>query len=221
MPQAWGDAIKQWRELNAPVRESIEGEDTPTPNEEYLIYQTLVGSWPLEPQSRHDWQAYRQRIVAYFEKALREAKTHTSWLHPNQRHEAAVYQFIETILGEGNTTFAKSLHEFVHTLANAGFLNSLAQTTLKMCAPGVPDFYQGSELWDFRLVDPDNRRPVDFAQREKMLKELHTAARKDLPQLARDLMARWPDERIKLHTIARTLQFRREHPNLFDCDYIP
>jgi (1->4)-alpha-D-glucan 1-alpha-D-glucosylmutase len=221
VPQQWGDAIRQWRELNAPVRQPIEGEETPTPNEEYLIYQTLAGTWPLEPQSRHEWQTYRQRIVTYFEKALREAKTHTSWLHPNQRHEAAVYHFIETILGEGNTSFVKSLHEFVHTLANAGFLNSLSQTTLKMCAPGVPDFYQGSELWDFRLVDPDNRRPVDFELRAKLLGQLQAAANEDLPQLARELLQTWPDDRIKLHTIARTLNFRRDHANLFDGDYLP
>lgn len=221
VPQQWGDAVRQWRDLNAPVRQPIEGEETPTPNEEYLIYQTLVGTWPLEPQSRHEWQTYRQRIVTYFEKALREAKTHTSWLHPNQRHEASVFHFIETIIGDGNTSFAKALNEFVPQLASEGFLNGLAQCTLKMCAPGVPDFFQGSELWDFRLVDPDNRRPVDFEQRTKLLAQLQAAAKADLPQLARELLTNWPDERIKLHTIARTLNFRREHPNLFQGDYIP
>jgi (1->4)-alpha-D-glucan 1-alpha-D-glucosylmutase len=221
VPQQWGDAVRHWRELNSPVRQAIEGEETPTPNEEYLIYQTLVGTWPLEPQSRHEWQTYRQRISTYFEKALREAKTHTSWLHPNQRHEAAVFHFIETIIGEGNTTFAKSLSEFVAQIAAEGFLNSLSQCVLKMCSPGVPDFYQGSELWDFRLVDPDNRRPVDFELRTKLLAELQAAAAADLPQLASKLILKWPDERIKLHTIARTLSFRRAHPNLFEGDYIP
>jgi (1->4)-alpha-D-glucan 1-alpha-D-glucosylmutase len=221
VPQAWGDAIKQWRELNAAARQAVEGEETPTANEEYLIYQTLAGSWPLTKISRHEWQDYRQRIVTYFEKALREAKTHSSWLHPNQRHEAAVFQFIEAIMGDGNTSFVKSMEEFVGSIAPQGFLNALTQCTLKMCSPGIPDFYQGSELWDFRLVDPDNRRPVDFEQRAKLLMALDAAAQPDLPQLARELLAAWPDERIKLHTIARTLKFRRKHSNLFEADYVP
>ncbi len=221
VPQLWSEAVKHWHEMNAPVRKPVEGEETPTPNEEYLIYQTLAGTWPLDQQSRHEWQTYRQRIVTYFEKALREAKTHTSWLHPNQRHEAAVYHFIETIIGEGSNSFCKSLTEFVNQIAPAGYLNSLSQCLLKMCSPGVPDFYQGSELWDFRLVDPDNRRPVDFALRAKLLAELEVGAKKDLPQLARELLSSWPDERNKLHMIARTLKFRREHPVLFESDFIP
>ncbi len=129
--------------------------------------------------------------------------------------------FIRTILGNVDSPFTADLSAFVASIANAGFVNSLSQTLVKMCAPGVPDFYQGVEFWDFNLVDPDNRRPIDFATRCQALDGLESRAKDDLPALANELLVRWPDERLKLLTIWRVLTFRRQHRSLFEGTYLP
>jgi (1->4)-alpha-D-glucan 1-alpha-D-glucosylmutase len=150
------------------------------------------------------------------QKAMREAKVHTSWLNVSESYEQAVFEFIDQILDPGPSGgFLEELDAMVRGIADSGFLNSLSQTLIKICAPGVPDFYQGTELWEFSLVDPDNRRPVDFEHRKKLLDELQRHAAEDLPGLARELMAAWPDPRVKLFVIWRALGLRRRALEVF------
>ncbi len=221
IPGAWEAAVQRWQAINAPARCELDGAAVPDSNEEYLIYQTLVGTWPMRPFEAPARQAYTERIVHYLDKALREAKLHTSWLNPYQEYDQAVADFIRAILADAGGPFVTDLSAFVHSIAKAGFVNSLAQTLVKICVPGVPDFYQGVECWDFNLVDPDNRRPVDFARRRRMLDELESRAREGLPRLAAHLLRDWPDDRLKMFVTWRALQFRREHIELFRGDYLP
>ena len=168
----------------------MEEAQVPDANEEYLIYQTLVGTWPVK-QARSAKgpiePEYVDRIVHYIEKALHEAKLHTSWLNPDQAYDEAVATFVRTILAGGDSPFIDDLDAFVRSIADAGFVNSLAQTLVKICAPGVPDFYQGVEFWDFNLVDPDNRRPVDFQRRREALSRLAARGKENLAGLSREL----------------------------------
>ncbi len=164
---------------------------------------------------------YTERIVCYIDKALRESKRHTSWLNPYDEYDQAVSSFIRAILADFDSPLLADLAGFAGSIADAGFVNSLSQTLLKMCVPGVPDFYQGTEFWDFNLVDPDNRRPIDFAARLSALEDLELRAKDDLPALSEQLLTRWPDERLKLFLIWRVLQFRRAHSQLFDGQYKP
>ena len=161
VPGEWAQAFARWQEHEPPAtRARVDGDAAPDANEEYFIYQTLVGTWPIEPMTEADRDEYRDRILQYLEKALREAKIHTSWMNPvgnvrnrNSRicHGATCYPSDKHL----STTFRHLLRK----IADAGFVNSLAQLVLKMTLPGMPDFYRGTELWDFNLVDPDNRRP--------------------------------------------------------------
>jgi (1->4)-alpha-D-glucan 1-alpha-D-glucosylmutase len=220
-PEDWEAAVQRWRAMNATALHELDGAAVPDGNEEYLIYQTLVGTWPVDRLDEQARSGYVERIVLYLDKALREAKLHTSWLNPYHEYDQAVASFIRAILDNLQSPFARDVDAFVRTLADTGFVNSLAQTLVKICAPGVPDFWQGAEFWDFNLVDPDNRRPVDFDTRRRALAWLTRRAAEDLPQLVRELLAGWPDERIKLFVIWRALQFRREHAEVFDGDYQP
>jgi (1->4)-alpha-D-glucan 1-alpha-D-glucosylmutase len=150
------------------------------------------------------------------QKAMREAKLYTSWVNPSPEHENATMDFVTDLLDP--TKSAGAVHElgrFANSIADAGFLNGLAQTVLKICVPGVPDFYRGTELWDFNLVDPDNRRPVDYETRRKWLAELSAGFERDPGGLATRLLANWPDPRIKLFTIWRLLRLRRERHEIF------
>jgi (1->4)-alpha-D-glucan 1-alpha-D-glucosylmutase len=156
IPDRWSEAVRRWAEINDRYRR----ENLPDRNTEYLLYQTLVGAWPIETD----------RVLAYMEKASREAKTHTSWTNPNPAYEDALRAFIEGIMN--HPPFTTDLQEFVKPLVEPGRINSLAQTLLKLTAPGVPDFYQGTELWDLSLVDPDNRRPVDYQKRRRFLAKM-------------------------------------------------
>ncbi len=221
IPEEWESAIQRWQAMNASARAELDGAAVPDANEEYLIYQTLVGTWPLAALDEQAATGYVERIVRYLDKALREAKLHTSWINPYDEYDQAVAHFIRTILRDLQSPFAKDVDAFARAIADAGFVNSLAQTLVKMCAPGVPDFYQGVELWDFHLVDPDNRGAVDFESRRKALAWLAARADKDLPQLAGELLASWPDERLKLFLIWRTLRFRRDHAELTGGDFVP
>ena len=222
VPGEWESAIARWREINAPLRREVEGAMAPDTNEEYLIYQTLVGSWPTNlPPGTAPERSYVDRILQYLQKALREAKLHTSWLNPQAAYEEGVQSFVERILEESNVVFLENLNTFVRSIADAGFVNSLAQLVLKIAVPGVPDFYQDSELWDFNLVDPDNRRVVDFARRAQLLAEIDDAAEEDGANVAAELLPHWPDERLKLFVVARALRFRRANQLLFDGGYMP
>jgi len=237
LPDEWSAALSRWRALNADKLSRVDGQPAPDANDEYLLYQTLVGVWPFEPPPSSDTAAdderlgaelagLRERIVAYMQKATKEAKVHTSWINPDEEYDAAVAQFVRVLLDDTATNqFLDDLRAFQHRIAYFGQFNSLAQLMLKLTAPGVPDIYQGNELWDFSLVDPDNRRPIDYARRASALAELrsHIAdAGADRIELARDLLGSYHDGRIKLYVTATTLGFRRDHAQLFaQGDYRP
>jgi (1->4)-alpha-D-glucan 1-alpha-D-glucosylmutase len=218
----WADAFMRWQWVNREFIRDVDGERVPDPNEEYLLYQTLVGTWPVEPMSVDELKQYESRIVHYLEKALREAKVHTSWMNPSDAYESAAFDFVRDLLGPPGEAFRVDLTAFVSTIADSGFVNSLAQTLLKITLPGVPDFYQGSELWDFHLVDPDNRRPVDFGERRDRLNRLIQGADSDVLKTARQLADRWPDPDVKLWVTMRGLALRRDWPDVFSFgDYVP
>lgn len=221
-PRAWCEAALLWRQMNRRWLREIDGEAAPDANEEYLLYQSLVGTWPLAPMDDAQRSEYAARIAQYMEKALREAKLHTSWRNPSEEYEAAVLDFVRAVLSPEAAAFQADLSQFVAGIADAGLSNALAAALLKITLPGVPDFYQGCELWDFSLVDPDNRRPVDFAVRRELCGQLARACREDLATAARNAAAAWPDPRVKLLVTLRALAVRREEPELFaHGQYVP
>jgi (1->4)-alpha-D-glucan 1-alpha-D-glucosylmutase len=223
LPGAWKQAVSRWVRLNRRGRATVDGDSYPSRNEEYLLYQTLVGSWPLQPLTPDEEPVYRERIVGYMQKAMREAKVFTSWINPSEVHEQAMAAFVEAVLAPDNTAFREDFLAFQSRVAQYGIYNSLAQVAIKIAAPGVPDFYQGTEVWDFSLVDPDNRRPVDYARRRALLADLdRDLAAGDRAALAARLAAAPRDDRMKLYTIATMLRFRGEHRAAFDAgDYQP
>ncbi len=200
IPREFRRALRTWSRLNAKLRTN----NLPDRNTEYFYYQTLLGAWPISPE----------RIHAYMEKATREAKQQTSWTANNKEFEDALNSFIDRTLADAD--FVADLERMVARIRDAGRLNSLAQTLMKYTAPGVPDLYQGSELWDLSLVDPDNRRPVDYQLRQSLLREI-----KALP--LGEITRRSDDGLPKLWTIHQSLLLRREHPDWFgpDADYRP
>jgi (1->4)-alpha-D-glucan 1-alpha-D-glucosylmutase len=215
IPSEWRQRVLAWQRLNRRHRAMIDGRWTPGANTEYFIYQTLVGAWPVTAD----------RLRAYLLKATREAKSHTSWINPNPRYDEAVAGFADAILDPARSgRFLTDFVAFQQRVARFGIAGSLAQALIKITAPGVPDFYQGSELWDLSLVDPDNRRPVDFALRRRYLAELdaETASTHDVTGLVRDLLKSWEDGRVKLFVIRQALTCRRAHAALFASgDYRP
>ena len=216
IPEAWERALHRWHTLNASLRAEWEGIQIPDANEEYLLYQTLVGTWPLEKMTPDEHGRYVQRVQDYLQKCAKEAKLHTSWISPNEAHDEAITQFVRGALASNPANaFLADFAAFRQPIAMAGILNSLSQTLIKAGSPGVPDFYQGTELWDYNLVDPDNRRPVDFAARRAMLEDIARGADRDRRGLVEKLLASPADGRIKMYVIQRALQFRRGHPELF------
>jgi (1->4)-alpha-D-glucan 1-alpha-D-glucosylmutase len=216
IPNDWRAAVSRWARLNRRGRSTIDGESYPSRNDEFLLYQTLLGTWPTQPMTPDADDAYRARIVAYMQKAMREAKIHTSWLTPSEAHEAAMTRFVEFVLARDHAGFRSDFNAFVQRIARHGIYNSLAQLAIKIAAPGIPDFYQGTELLEFSLVDPDNRRPVDYARRRSLLRELDAAeAQEGRTALARRLAAA-ADERVKLYATATMLRFRRDERTIFD-----
>ena len=232
MPDAWQAAVTKWRRLNAANRTRIAGTQAPDANDEYLFYQALLGAWPAE---RHDRPLPDRappdlvaRLSAYMEKAIKEAKLHTSWITPNRAYESAMRHFVErTLTGRTAPAFFAAFLPFARPVFAAGMTNSLAQLVLKIASPGVPDFYQGTELWDLSLVDPDNRRPVDFANRRRLLLDLEplltevgpagTTPAADSARTAAitALLDGWPDGRIKMFLTALGMRLRRAQPELF------
>jgi (1->4)-alpha-D-glucan 1-alpha-D-glucosylmutase len=208
----WRASLSRWRTFNRKAKTRIDEEDAPDANEEYLLYQILLGTWPVRADGKAASEAsdqYIARVQEYMAKALKEAKVNTSWIQPNEQWDNAVKEFIARILERGaKNKFVPALAPVVEEVARLGAINSLSQALLKFTAPGVPDIYQGNEIWDDSLVDPDNRRPIDYAKRREMLSGLTSAA----PE---ELLASWPDGRIKLFLTTRLLHFRREHPELF------
>jgi (1->4)-alpha-D-glucan 1-alpha-D-glucosylmutase len=219
IPEEWEAALRRWGQLNEEHKTKVGRRLAPDRNDEYLLYQTLLGAWPCDEPTPACVAQFRQRITAYMEKATREAKVHTSWINPSEKYDAAVRDFVARLLPDRpENPFLADLLPLQRRVAFFGYLNALAQAVLKMTCPGVPDFYQGTELWDFSLVDPDNRRPVDYARRKQLLawlKKRLDAAGPDLTALAQELLKTMPDGRIKFYTIYQTLHLRRAHVPLF------
>ncbi len=216
-PAAWRLALRRWRVLNRSHRRPLEGRSAPSAADEYLLYQTLLGSLPTGELDEAQLAAWRARIEAYMLKAAREAKVETSWISPNAEYEAALAGFIAGALGRLDPNpFLDELREFGRSTAWFGALNSLSMVLLKFSSPGVPDLYQGDELIDLSLVDPDNRRPVDFAARAQWLDEFETLrGQADLPQRLTTLAAAPHDGRAKLWLTWRLLALHAEQPRLF------
>jgi (1->4)-alpha-D-glucan 1-alpha-D-glucosylmutase len=220
MPQEWEARLKQWAVMNERHKSRANGAPVPDRNEEYFLYQTILGVWPLQEDKAPE---VVKRLQAYAVKATREAMVHTRWTRPNLAHEEGLTNFVAGILDESrNGAFLEDLRRFHRDTSFYGMLNSISQTLLKITAPGVPDFYQGSELWDFRLVDPDNRGVVDFAKRMELLKALGKNGAQDTGLFAGELLSNWTDGRIKLYLIWKTLGFRRKFSELFtDGEFVP
>lgn len=217
LPDEWKGELSTWRALNRRFKTELNGAPAPDANEEYLIYQTLIGAWPFESADEDDFVS---RVKAYLSKAMREAKVHTSWLQPDEDYEAAVCKFVDRIL-DRQRPFLAAFRPFQARVAELGIYNSLAQLLIKITAPGVPDFYQGTELWDLSLVDPDNRRQVDYALRARLLAEV-TPEPGGEAALARALVDSRASGRIKLFTASRALQARgRLSPVFGEGAYLP
>jgi (1->4)-alpha-D-glucan 1-alpha-D-glucosylmutase len=206
MPELWARTVRRWSRMNSPLRR----DGIPHPNEELLLYQTLIGMWPLD---ENDLASVRPRLKAYLEKAAREGKVHTSWTAPNAAYEEALFAFADAVLSDDD--FCREFTRVQKRIAFYGAINALSQLVLKATSPGVPDFYQGTELWDFSLVDPDNRRPIDFARRAALLRRVKSAA-------PAALLRAWHDGRVKLFTTWKLLDLRARHAELFrDGAYEP
>jgi (1->4)-alpha-D-glucan 1-alpha-D-glucosylmutase len=219
MPDEWSTHVNRWRRLNQRKKRLLaDGRSVPDANEEYLLYQTLVGAWPFRLQSDEERAAFNTRIQEYMDKAAHEAKVHLSWINPNPEYTGALREFVALLLDPGTerrpNRFLRDVEKFLPPVFYFGAINSLAQALLKMTAPGVPDLYQGAELWDLSLVDPDNRRPVDFHVRQQMLGQMRSNG--DGHGGPVEMLENYQDGRVKLWVTQRTLNFRREHRALFD-----
>jgi (1->4)-alpha-D-glucan 1-alpha-D-glucosylmutase len=215
IPDEWETALSRWMRLNAPLKRDLDGA-SPDAADEVMLYQSIIGAWPLElsAEDAGGLEAFQTRIAAWQQKALREAKRHSGWAAPNEAYEQACVEFLAGVLDrERPAHVVQQIHAFVERIAAAGALNGLSQALLRITSPGVPDLYQGTEFWDFSLVDPDNRRPVDFAARAQALEA-------DVPE--ETLLVNWRNGRIKQAIVHRALQFRAQNPALFlDGSYVP
>ncbi|MFH0789780.1 MAG: malto-oligosyltrehalose synthase, partial [Pseudomonadota bacterium] len=220
IPTEWEACLKRWVHWNLPKKTILQDLPVPDLNEEIFLYQTLIGAWPL---FEGEEEAFKERLKAYLLKAAREAKVHTRWITPNEDYENALLAFVEAILEKSEQNyFLPDFRKVQSRLAYYGALNSLSQLLLKITSPGIPDFYQGTELWDFSLVDPDNRRPVDFEKRFRLLRELTGRGGRDKEDRVRELLNHWKDGRIKLFITQKALRFRKKQPALFlGGEYIP
>ncbi len=226
IPHLWRKSVNRWARLNRRHHREVDGQPAPSRNDEYLFYQNLVGIWPLAPSDVKSLRELTDRMTAYMEKATHEAKVYTSWINPNSEYDAAIREFVAAVLNDSpKNRFLAEFRRFHEQITRWGVYNALSQTLLKLTSPGVPDIYQGQEQWDFSLVDPDNRRHVDFALYHKMLtrlrKDIGRNERSLLP-LSRQLAENPLDPRLKLFVTWRILQFRRQHPDVFqNGDYTP
>jgi (1->4)-alpha-D-glucan 1-alpha-D-glucosylmutase len=226
VPLEWRGCVVRWRRFNKGAKPVVDGRPVPDRNEEYLLYQTLVGIWPLGPLSDQGYADLKGRIRDNLVKSVREAKVNSSWISPDLPYEDGLAHFVDAILLKpADQPFVRDFRAFQDEIAYLGMFNSLSQTLLKITSPGVPDFYQGTEGWDFSLVDPDNRKPVDFKLREAILKRLKRrieGPRKNRAATAKALLRSWKDGMVKLYVIRTTLNYRRENRALFrEGDYTP
>ncbi|OGO24500.1 MAG: malto-oligosyltrehalose synthase [Chloroflexi bacterium RBG_16_50_9] len=218
IPREWRSALARWSRLNVSKKSIIDGEPVPDRNEEYLTYQTLLGTYPVPEMSDEESAVYSGRIQSYMLKAIREAKVHTSWISPHTSYEEGVTRFVKAILEPSpSNQFLTDFLVLNKLVAICGMYNSLSQVVLKIFSPGVPDIYQGNELWAFNLTDPDNRQKVDFKYRARLLGQLKkTIAASKLPLVTRELMKTSHDGRVKLYVTWRSLTYRRDNITLFD-----
>lgn len=218
--QEWDANIKSWNKINQIQKKKINGRYVPDNNEEYRIYQILLGSFP---QDAAEHEEYLQRIKEYIVKSLREAKQHSTWIKPNAEYESAAQLFAETILkNPADDKFLTSFMQFKNKIAFYGMFNSLSQVLLKAASPGLPDFYQGTDLWSFSLVDPDNRRPVDYGKRNKFLDEIVNIKSEETGGFIEKMFDNLESGQIKLFLTYKCLQARKQHPDLFQHgNYIP
>ncbi len=218
IPGEWLERVRSWSELNAGRKTRIDHLNAPARNDEYFLYQTLIGTYPFDET---DFPDYIHRVKEYVIKAIREAKVYTGWIKPDSDYEDAFEKFVEKILDRSvSNDFLEDFVPFQQKIAHFGILNSLSQVLLKICSPGNPDFYQGTELWELNMVDPDNRRQVDYRGRISMLEEVlqHRAG----PDFLNELMESAHDGRIKLFLTHKGLLARKSHRNLFaNGSYIP
>jgi (1->4)-alpha-D-glucan 1-alpha-D-glucosylmutase len=222
---AWRLRVRRWRQINRGYRSVVNDKPAPTPNDEYLLYQTLVGAWPAEAlNDENDWKIFRERIDAYMLKAMREAKQNTSWINQNAEYETGVSSFVKGVLSPGGgAEFLADFLPFERRIARLGVWNSLSQALLKLTCPGVPDIYQGNDLFDFSLVDPDNRRPVDYTHRQQIFESIRTrvGGEPDKPA-APNILEDPEDGRVKLYVTSKALCLRKEHPDVFEVgEYMP
>jgi (1->4)-alpha-D-glucan 1-alpha-D-glucosylmutase len=226
MPAEWRETVTRWARMNRGKKTLIDGSPAPDANDEYLFYQTVVGAWPGDLIDVARLESFRGRVAEFMLKAVKEAKVHTSWTEPNVRYEKALQEFVGNALTSANNDlFVDDFQRFARRIAFFGRFNSLAQTLLKITSPGVPDFYQGAELWDLNLVDPDNRRQVNYAVRRQLLSRLKNdfekltdANTEFFPKLIRDE----EPGAMKQFLIWRALAFRETRRELFDAgEYLP
>jgi (1->4)-alpha-D-glucan 1-alpha-D-glucosylmutase len=221
LPQIWAQSVHRWQRMNSKFKQKMEdGRIAPDNNEEYLLYQTILGAWPWQMESQQDREHYVERIKQYASKALSEAKVNLSWINPDPEYMKRVHSFIDAILMPGSrgkeSPFVASLRSLLPQLQLFGAVNSLAQVVLKIAVPGIPDIYQGNELWELSLVDPDNRRAVDFEQRARYLEALlELAARMGPAAVCSEVLGNLGDGRAKLWTTHRALQLRQQEHELF------
>jgi (1->4)-alpha-D-glucan 1-alpha-D-glucosylmutase len=214
IPNEWRAATNRWSRLNRKLKVKLEGALAPHRVDEYVLYQTLVGTWPLDGFKTTSRQTYTLRLQEYIVKVAREASRHTNWVNPNDAYESALKDFVTGMLhARRSRAFQADLTAFIDGVATGGLVNGLAQQVLKLTAPGMPDVYQGTETWDDSLVDPDNRRPVPFDRHRELLP---VALERDLPELVANLR----DGAVKLAITARLLGLRHDCPELFsEGDY--
>jgi (1->4)-alpha-D-glucan 1-alpha-D-glucosylmutase len=224
----WPSYVRRWQRMNAKYKRTLDdGRVAPNASEEYLIYQTIIGAWPWSMQSDEERSSFLGRMQEYMTKALSEAKVNLSWTSPNQAYVDAVNEFLKSILmpdGKGREPqFTQTLRELIPAVEIFGAVNSLAQLVLKVASPGVPDFYQGTEMWELNLVDPDNRRPVDYGLRRQALDDMLAQAMKSGPlSVCRDVLRTLSDGRIKLWTTHGSLAARNRMPEVFQRgEYVP
>ena len=220
LPGEWRAHLASWGRMNRKLKTVLDGQPSPQRNEEYLLYQTLIGIWPVNSPDQSGFDDLLERVKQYMRKAAREAKVNSNWLNPDIEYEEALMRFIEGVMK--SKRFRADFETLHKKITHFGILNSLSQTLLKITSPGVPDFYQGSELWNLNLVDPDNRRPVDYAVRINILEQLKEMENsKGILETARELLARKEDGHIKMYLTCKALNFRKSNSKLFlDGQYI-
>jgi (1->4)-alpha-D-glucan 1-alpha-D-glucosylmutase len=224
-PKDWRKIVQRWHRINGKYKSTIDGRLQPDRNTEYLIYQTLLGIWPDYPIEKEYWPSFRERVWQYFQKAVREAKVFTSWIHVNEPYEQAVKDFIYKCLEPSkNRYFFRSFLAYQKEVSRYGKWNSLCSLVLKFGSPGIPDTYQSNELWDYSLVDPDNRRPVDYDLRFHLLRRVQGLDEDPRPwqERAQELVDNMIDSRMKVLLIWKLLSLRKHDPDLFlQGDYLP